>query len=96
MPDHKLHATLDYMLFGRSFHEIHKFMDSAQPFLQSNHRILYHDMQTVQELTELYGEQAGKAAYMHIALDYVSDRVGQERAVPVLLKLIEMGEVLID
>jgi len=96
MPDHKLHATLDYMLFGRAFPDIHKFMDSAQPYLQSNHRILYHDMQTVQDLTEMHGELAGKAAYMHIILDWVSDKVGQEKAVPVLLKLIEMGEVLID
>lgn len=95
MPDHKLHATLDYILFGRAFPEIHKFMDSAQPYLQSNHRILYHDMQTVMELEELHGEAAGKSAYMHIILDLISDRVGQERAVPVLLRLIEMGEVFI-
>jgi hypothetical protein len=95
MPDHKLHATLDYMLFGRAFPEIHKFMDSAQPYLQSNHRILYHDMGTVNELAELHGEMAGHAAYTHIMLDWVSDRVGQEKAVPVLLKLIQMGEIYI-
>jgi hypothetical protein len=95
MPDHKIHQTLDYMLFGKAFPEIHKFMDSAQPYLQSNHRILYHDIQTVQELAELHGDDAGKAAYMHIVLDMVSDKVGQEKAIPVLLKLIEIGEVYI-
>lgn len=93
MPDHKLHATLDYILFGKCFEEVHDFMDSAQPFLQSNHRMLYHDEATINEIAETMGDEAGRSARAHAILDLISDRVGQERAIPVLLKLIEMGKV---
>jgi len=95
MPDHKLHAVLDIMLFGKQFDEIHDFMDSAQPFLQSNHRLLYHDEGTIMEIAEMYGDEAGRAAKAHALLDSVSDRVGQEKAIPVLLELIRLGEVYI-
>ena len=91
MPDHKLHRTLDILLFGRDFPEVHKLMDSLQPILQSNHRIAYHDMETVRWLAEHGGPLAGAAGYYHILLDMYSDKFGQERAIPCLLYDIQRG-----
>jgi len=38
-------------------------------------------------------ENAGAAAYIHVLLDAVSDIVGQEEAVPALMRLINDGVI---
>jgi hypothetical protein len=73
--------------------EVHKYMDQAQPYLQSNHRKLFHDTKTIEELGMAYGEEAAAAAYFHAVLDAVSDLVGQERSIAMLLELMEKGEI---
>jgi hypothetical protein len=96
MPDHKLHITLDELVFGEgiSFPEIHKKMDSMQPYLQSAHRKYYHDMQTVYDIYNITRDRrAAISAYLHIWLDNVSDEVGQEHAIARVLKMIRTGEI---
>lgn len=88
MPDHKLHVTVDYLLFGRGFKEVHEFLDSFQPLLQSNHRMLNHNIDTVRMIAENIGEEEAAAAVIHILLDEISDKVGQERAVYELMKTL--------
>lgn len=86
MPDHKLHITVDLIFLGKEFPEVHKFMDMFQPILQSNHRAINHDMETVMKIAEENGGEAAMSAYLHIMLDKISDEVGQERAVYELIK----------
>jgi hypothetical protein len=95
MPDHKIHTILDYMIFGESFELIHDILDSAQPFLQSNHRMMFHDAETVNDIYETMGEKYARAATAHIILDNISDRVGQEKAVPVMLEMMNRGLIVI-
>jgi len=90
MPDHKLHAIACELILGKAYPEVDKYMDQAQPLLQSNHRMLYHDKQTMEMFAGM-DEMMGAAAYIHVALDAVSDKVGQDKAVITLLKLVSEG-----
>jgi hypothetical protein len=94
MPEHYLHETIDLIVLGKKYSEVHKFMDSMQPFLQANHRRYYHDMATVNKITQVTGDvMAGEAAYLHILLDSISLQVGHAESVPMLLKLIQSGKI---
>lgn len=95
MPDHKIHITLDELLFGVGtyFPEVHKFLDSMQPVLQSNHRMFYHDIDTVKYVATTMGRNAGISALFHILLDEVSTEVGQEHAIAELLNRIRTGQI---
>jgi hypothetical protein len=96
MPDHKLHCTLDELILGEAFPEVHKLMDSMQPYLQSNHRRYYHDMKTVRDIYYSTGNiLAAYSAYLHIYLDLVSDEVGQEHAVAALINMLRNGEIVL-
>lgn len=94
MPTHQIHMTMEQLIFGigMKFPEIHKYMDQWQPTLQSKHRIFGHDSETVEMFKEIHPIY-GQAAYLHILLDAVSDVVGQDSAVPVLLSMIMDGSI---
>jgi len=69
-------------------------MDSMQPYLQSNHRKYFHDMQTVVDVYSTTGNpMAALSAYLHIWLDFISDEVGQDRAVARCYGMIMRGEI---
>ena len=87
MPAHIAHLIVDGVVLGRQYPEVHKYMDSMQPYMQSNHRQYLHDMATVAEIAAI-DEGAGWSAYLHLALDNISDMVGQEKSVPVLLGML--------
>jgi len=94
MPSHELHEIIDLIVLGRKFSQVHDFMDSYQPFLQSNHRIYFHDMRTVQMITRTTGDiMAGEAAFLHVLLDQLSDTFGKTESVPILLHMIRTGQV---
>ena len=96
MPEHYLHEVIDIMVLGKKYTTVHKFMDSMQPFLQANHRMYYHDMDTVYKIIEVTGDvMAGKAAYLHILLDNISMEEGHAESVPILLGMILRGEIKI-
>jgi len=94
MPSHELHEVIDLLVIGKKFSEVHDFIDSFQPTLQSNHRKFYHDMHTVQMIAKATGDPlAGTSAYLHICLDSISMQVGHAESVPILLSLIKSGEI---
>lgn len=103
MPDHKIHNIAAIRVFGLAvfdanedmFKEIDKYMDQAQSYMQSNHRELFHDMDTVMMIQAERGELGGKAALLHLYLDKVSDTVGQERSVEVLVEMLNKGELVL-
>jgi hypothetical protein len=98
MPSHPIHITMDEILFGRGvfFPEIHKYLDRMQPYFQSNHRLYFHDLQTVYDIYYMTGNYVmALSAYFHILLDLVSDEVGQEHAIAELTKRIQNGEIKI-
>ena len=53
MPAHIAHLIVDGIVLGRQYPEVHKYMDSMQPYMQSNHRQYLHDMATVAEIAAI-------------------------------------------
>lgn len=90
MPAHIVHLIIDQLVLGREYPEVHKYMDSMQPYMQSKHREFLHDQATVREIAML-DIGAGYSAMLHIMLDSVSDIVGQEKSVPALLEMLRRG-----
>ena len=96
MPEHYLHEVIDLLVLGKKFSEVHDFMDSLQPYMQSNHRLYYHDMETVNKIIKTTGDtKAGASAYLHIWLDSISMQVGHAESVPILLRMIQTGQIKI-
>jgi hypothetical protein len=94
MPDHKIHELVDMLLLGKTYPEVHDFLDMYQSTLQSRHRLLLHDEFGISEVWNGTGDyNAMLSAYYHIMLDNISDHVGQTMALPVLLN--ELGITLI-
>lgn len=94
MPSHELHEIIDLIVLGRKYSQVHDFIDQMQPYMQSNHRLYYHDMQTVNMITRVTGDiMAGEAAYLHIILDEISMNVGHAESVPLLLEMIRTGHI---
>ena len=90
MPMHQLHITADMLILGHPFIDVHKYMDIMQPIMQSSHRQYNHDDVTIARIYQSTGDPlAAWSAYYHIKLDEISDKVGQEFAVPVLIQLIK-------
>jgi hypothetical protein len=85
--------SADMLLLGTKFPAVHKFMDMYQPILQSKHRLLNHNAETIKVVTKRTGSKlAGWSAYYHILLDRISDEVGQEDALYELCRGIRNGE----
>lgn len=72
MPGWRVHVYLDKKLFGKSYREIHRRMDSAVVVLGRNHRVLFHDIGwAVAIARECYPDDpnAVYAALAHIQFD---------------------------
>ena len=61
---------------GKEFDEVHKWLDGlASPkkgYLNMNHRRYRHHDDGVEEIRLMYGDEAAKAAEMHIITDFGS------------------------
>jgi hypothetical protein len=92
MPAHELHLIIDMRILGRKYPQVHQFMDQFQKALQSNHRMYYHDMNTVMGILRFTGDPyAAESAYLHILLDDLGTKYGHAEAVIMLLDGIEKG-----
>ncbi len=93
MPSHQLHITLDELVIGKAYPEVHKFIDQYQPYLQSGHREYFHDEQGVMLVWQYTNDPlAVISARLHIILDKVSDKVGQEHTVSTVYFALLRGE----
>jgi hypothetical protein len=94
MPAHPMHLTVDLLILGKGYPEIHKFLDQFQNALQSGHRAYYHDTATIETILYYTGDpMAGASAYLHILLDLVSDKVGQDASVATLVEMWMRGMI---
>jgi len=55
---------------GKPYEEVHNWLDALWATLGVKHRSARHHMEGVQEIIKMYGEEAGKAAIIHIKRDY--------------------------
>lgn len=96
MPAHELHLTADMLILGKTYPEVHQFLDQFQPYLQSKHREYLHDENAVNTVWEVTGDQyAAMSAYLHIILDQLSDIVGKDKCIAVLIEMLNRGQLFI-
>jgi len=70
MPDHAAHCKHSYEKYGKSFSELHSWMDAPVQGLGRGHRMYRHDLKkTPLEARRIFGEMADHACIDHILLD---------------------------
>lgn len=80
MPDRETHNLFNRLILGRDYNEINALLDAPSKWLGPNHRILFHDKTTPLMVTLLTGDpKAGVAAFLHIYLDELQDKLRARR-----------------
>lgn len=86
MPSHGIHCAQSRKKYGKSFNDLHKWMDSPSKLLGSKHRILRHDIKkTPIEAKKIFGELADQACIDHILLDYEEGDLQQYKHIPLVI-----------
>jgi len=63
------HEFIDEKHFGKTFPEVHRFLDSKYGSHGGLHRMFLHNREGVEEIRGLWGDEAAKSAELHILLD---------------------------
>jgi hypothetical protein len=75
MPNHEEHCADSLKRYGKSFSEIHRWMDEPCLILGSQHRIYRHDPYvTPSEAKAIFGDLADHVCLDHIRLDELESR----------------------
>jgi hypothetical protein len=71
LPKHKTHKSVDKIIFGKAYPEVHKAIDSGYAFLGPRHRRLFHTVPEAAIIGTLEtGEiQGGVSGVVHVLLD---------------------------
>ena len=54
---------------GKSFNEVHSYLDQWHSKFGGKHRFMLHHLEGVEEVRNKFGDEAAKAAECHIKLD---------------------------
>lgn len=63
------HCQQSITFFGESFEEVHRWLDEFAGKTSFRHRRLRHHEKGIQQIIEMYGDKAGRAARLHIISD---------------------------
>ncbi len=75
MPNHEDHCADSLKRYGKTFSEVHRWMDEPSLLLGSKHRIYRHDPYvTPREAKAIFGEDADHVCLDHIRLDELDSR----------------------
>lgn len=75
MPNHEEHCEDSSRRYGKTFSELHTWMDEPSTILGPNHRKYRHDPNTTPlEAKKIFGENADHACLDHIRLDELDSR----------------------
>jgi hypothetical protein len=75
MPNHEEHCEDTLKRYGKTFSELHTWMDEPSTILGPNHRKYRHDPNTTPlEAKKIFGENADHACLDHIRLDELESR----------------------
>ena len=96
MPPHETHRNIDQIFIGTQCPEVHEMLDALSTVLQSNHRELFHDWVTVENMWRNTRDiQKVWSAFYHIILDMLSmpDRVGRNSCVAEMVSRRDNGTI---
>jgi hypothetical protein len=72
MPERKYHVALDKLVLGKSYSQVHKYIDMPYLVLGKKHRVMFHDPLTAILIGYMVGGNEGAiSALLHIWLDRV-------------------------
>ena len=75
MPSRRLHETIDLMLLGQKFGQVHKTLDLPSRWLGMKHRQVFHDeLSAIMIGYALGGPRGALSALLHVWLDRYSQR----------------------
>ena len=60
---------------GEPFPQVHKWLDELFIILRHKHREVRHNSESVEEIRKMWGDEAAKAAEIHIRKDYETNRI---------------------
>lgn len=63
------HCFIDEKHFGRAFPEVHRWLDAYAHKDGAGHRRRRHHQEGVEEIREMWGNDAARAAELHIVID---------------------------
>lgn len=94
LPDHNHHCNIDRLLLGAPYLDVHKVLDLTAAIEGPNHRSLFHDDEAIEDMLIGSGDNdKAWAAFYHIVLDMVSDRVGPDAAVSEMIRMYLQDEI---
>ena len=75
MPSLKEHCQQSELALGRPFAEVHRWLDefAGKPPFGMKHRHLRHHAQGVEEVRRIFGDDAARAARLHIEMDLAQE-----------------------
>jgi hypothetical protein len=96
LPNNQEHCEDSLRRYGKTFSELHKWMDEPSAILGSGHRIYRHDpLVTPAEARRLFGEDADHACLDHIRLDELESRQKEEGVTPLPYKSDWLERILL-
>jgi hypothetical protein len=72
MPGHRVHAYVDRTFFGRVYWMVHRDMDWPVYFMKKNHRVYFHEMNSVYAIAQKHypgDSNAVQSGWLHIQID---------------------------
>lgn len=70
MPNLKVHSESSKIRTGKTYEDLHKWMDVSQKFLNENHRLERHSNIYIEYVKEKWGTEGVKEFLHHIIEDY--------------------------
>tara|TARA_Y100000310_G_scaffold343510_1_gene451502 strand:+ start:5916 stop:6239 length:324 start_codon:yes stop_codon:yes gene_type:complete len=70
MPNLKIHCKSSKERTGKTYEDLHKWMDDGQKYLEKDHRFERHSTSYIKFVMEKYGKEGVKEFLLHIIEDY--------------------------
>ena len=76
MAKFEVHCDDCLQKLGKPFPEVHKWLDACyRPGMGLEHRDIRHNLEGIEEIRKMFGDEAVEAAKLHIFLDWAYDPI---------------------
>jgi DNA-binding GntR family transcriptional regulator len=69
MAEFAVHCQDCVRILGKPYKHVHRYLDELYPYMGAIHRMVRHNETGVSQVRKRWGEEAAKAARIHIARD---------------------------
>ena len=79
MPEFKEHCQETKKVLGSDYAHVHRWLDAFYPKMGRAHWVMRHHKDGVEEVRSKWGDDAARAAEMHIRADYGSETIPEKK-----------------